>query len=123
MSKREAGGVVSLRRAADQKPAALRSPCLRREALGPLEGGVRPDVDALDPGRDVVHEGRLAECGHEFGIRSLAALVAGDVEPTGIAVRIGDDRRQVRRLPLVHRDLPLAPLGRFERLAGHANRH
>jgi len=119
----EAGRMVPLRGAADQEPAALCAPRGGRKTLRPLEGGVRADVDALDPGRDVVLEGRLPEGRNQRRVGSLAALVAGDVEPPGLALGVGDDGVEVRRLPLVHRRLLLAALRRLDRLAGHASRH
>ena len=107
MAQRETGGVVSLRGAADQEPAAPRSPCLRGEPLGPLKRRVRPDVDPLDSRRDVVLERSLAQCRDELGVRALAALVPRNVKPPGVARGVGDDGIEIRRLPLIE-----PPVGR-----------
>ena len=82
--EREAKSVVAARAAVDEKPAALRAPCLGGQPLCLLErrcGRIGADVDALDPGRDVEPQEPLADRLAQPRVRPPAALVAGDVEP------------------------------------------
>ncbi len=92
--------VVAARGAVDQEPAALRAPGLGGEPLGELErrlGRVGADVDALDPGRDVEPQRRLAERLAQRRVGARPALVAGDVEAARVAVGVGDERVEVGR--------------------------
>ena len=101
VAKREAGGVIALRGAVDQKPAPPRAPGAGGEPLSPLEGGVGTDVDALDPGRDVAVERRLAQRLDCRRVRPVSALVPGDVEAAGPALGIRDDRVEIGSLVLL----------------------
>ena len=82
VTKRETGGMVSLRRAADQEPAPAGPPGLGREPLSPLKRRILPDVDALDPRGDVVVERGRAERRDQDRIGAGPSLVARDVEAT-----------------------------------------
>ena len=101
MGQGHADGVVPARSSIDQKPAPLSSPGIGRQALSALEGcWLRPNVDPLDAGRNVVEDGRLAEGLDQAGV-GARPLVPRDVEATGVSRDICDDRVEVRGFGLV----------------------
>src|SRR5688500_13384412 len=97
VAKGEAGGVVSLRGAIEQEPAAPVDQGLARELLRELERRrLLADVDAGDQGGDVHLERTRPDAVKQRGIRSRAALVAGNVEARGVAPRVLSQRVDVR---------------------------
>ena len=105
MGEGEADRVVAARAAVDQEPAAPRPPGLGRQSLRERErhlGGIGPDVDALDAGRQVELEQPVAERLAQGRVRARAALVAGHVKPAGVAIGVRDHRVEVRGRVLLH---------------------
>ena len=123
MTQRQAGGVVPLRRAADQKPAAPRTPGLGGETLRALKRRIGADVDSLDSRRDVVLERGSAEGGHERGVRPFSPLVSRYVEASGFAFGVSDQGVEVWRLGLIHTGIALPASRRLKGVAGHGFRH
>ena len=75
------------------------------ELLGASErrlARVGPDVDPLDPGREVERQDLIAERLAQRRVGAGPALVAGDVEAAGVALGVGDQRVEVGRRVLVH---------------------
>src|ERR687891_2573267 len=92
----QAGRVVSLRGAVDQKPASPSPPGLGGQRLGLLEGRrAGADVDSLDQSRDVMAKPLVSDQAPQGGVGARLALVARDVEAAGIALGVGDQRVEV----------------------------
>ena len=83
---RQTHRLVALGGAVDQEPGPLGPPGFGRQLLCFLEGVRIADVDALDQGRNVVRQAGLPDQQVEPVIGSDAALMAGNVEPPGVAL-------------------------------------
>ena len=95
-------------RRAPQASAASRCACWNgcRAGSGPMS---MPSMPAGKSSR----RSRLADRLAQPRVGAGAALVAGDVEAAGIAIRVGDQRVEVRRLALIHA-VTVVPAGRLD---------